>query len=100
MQIGSLFYGDVKEAMPPNAPKPLGKEVELRMFVDLDYAGDKTTRRSRTSFMIYMNMTLINWINKKQPTAESAVFGSKCVAMKHGVETLRGICYKLRMMGV
>ena len=94
------FYGDVKEAMPPNAPKPLGKEVELRMFVDSDHAGDKATRRSRTGFMIYMNTALINWISKKQPTVESAVFGSEFVAMKHGVETLRGVCYKLRMMGV
>ena len=37
------FYGDVKEAKPPNAPKPLGKEVFLRMFVDSDHAGDKSS---------------------------------------------------------
>ena len=94
------FYGDVKEALPSNTPKPLGKEVELRMFVDSDHAGDKATRRSRTGFMIYMNMALINFISKKQATVESAVFGAEFVAMKHGVETLRGIRYKLRMMGV
>ena len=29
-----------------------------------------------------------------------AVFGSECVALKQGVETLRGIRHKLRMMGV
>ena len=94
------FYGDVKEALPPNAPKPLGREVELRMFVDSDHAGDKASRRSRTGFMIFMNMALINFLSKKQPTVESAVFGAEFVAMKHGVETLRGIRYKLRMMGV
>ena len=94
------FYGDVEEALPPNAPKPLGKEVELRLFVDSDHAGDKATRRSRTGFMIFMNMALINFISKKQATIESAVFGAEFVAMKHGVETLRGIRYKLRMMGV
>ena len=38
------FYGDVEEALPPNAPEPLGKEVELCMFVDSDHAGDKATR--------------------------------------------------------
>ena len=26
------FYGDVKEAIPPNAPEPRGKEVDLRIF--------------------------------------------------------------------
>ena len=55
----------MKEALPPNAPKPLGKVVELRMFVDSDHAGDKATRRLRTGFMIYMNMALINWLSIK-----------------------------------
>ena len=32
-------------------------------------------------------------------TIEGAVLGAEFVAMKAGVETLRGIRYKLRMMG-
>ena len=47
-----------------------------------------------------MNMALINFVSKKQSTVETAVFGAEFVALKHGVETLRGIRYKLRMMGV
>jgi hypothetical protein len=31
---------------------------------------------------------------------ESSVFGAEFVAMKNGIETCRGLCYKLRMMGV
>ena len=53
------LYGDVEEALPPNAPKPLGKEVTLRMFVDSDHAGDMLYRRSQTGFMIFMNMATI-----------------------------------------
>ena len=94
------FYGDVKESVPPNAPKPLGKEVVLRMFVDSDHAGDKADRRSRTGFMIFMNMAMIKWHSKKQSTVEGAVFGAEFVAMKQGMEALRGLRYKLRMMGV
>ena len=94
------FYGDVKEAMPPNAPPPLGNDAELRMYVDSDHAGDKATRRSRTGFMIYLNMAMIDWMMRKQATVEGAVFGAEFVAMKQGVEALRGIRYKLRMMGV
>ena len=94
------FYGDVEEAIPSNAPKPRGKGVMLRMAVDSDHAGDKETRRSRTGFFIWVNMSLITWFSKKQPTVESSVFGAEFVAMKHGVETLRGLRYKLRMMGV
>ena len=47
-----------------------------------------------------MNTALINWLSKKQATIETSVFGAEFVAMKHGMETLRGIRYKLRMMGV
>jgi hypothetical protein len=94
------FYGEVEEAIPHNAPKPRGKGVDLRMFVDSDHAGNKATRRSRTGFLIFMNMALIGWVSKKQATIEGAVFGAEFVAMKHGVEELRGIRYKLRMMGV
>ena len=53
------FYGEVKEAAPLNAPEPRGKEVDIRMYVDSDHAADKAIRRSRTGFMIFMNMALI-----------------------------------------
>ena len=54
------FYGDVEEAMPHNAPKPRGKGVNLRMFVDSDHAGNKVNRRSRTGFLIFLNMAMIS----------------------------------------
>ena len=94
------FYGDIKEAIPLNAPKPRGKEVDLRMFVDSDHAGDSMTRRSRSGFLIYMNMAPIVWSSKKQSTIETSVFGAESVALKNGMEVLRGLHYKLRMMGV
>ena len=94
------FYGDIQEAIPPNAPAPRGKEVDLRLFVDSDHAGDRITRRSRTGFLIYLNQALIAWYSKRQPTVESSVFGAEFVALKNGMEALRGLRYKLRMMGV
>lgn len=94
------FYGDVKEAIPLNAPKARGKEIDLRMFVDSDHAGEHLTRRSRTGFLIYINMAPIVWFSKRQATIETSVFGAEFVAMKQGMETLRGLRYKLRMMGV
>ena len=94
------YYGDVKEAIPLDAPKPRGKCVDIRMHVDADHAGDKKTRRSRTGFMIYLNSALVIFKSKRQATVETSVFGAEFVAMKQGVETLRGLRYKLRMMGV
>ena len=53
------FYGDVKEAIPSDAPEPRGKEVDLVAYVDSDHATDKRTRRSRTGYFIYLNSALI-----------------------------------------
>ena len=68
--------------------------------MDSDRAGEKSTRRSRTGYLIYMNNALITWFSKRQPTVECSVFGAEFVAMKHVMEALRGLRYKLRMMGV
>ena len=96
----SEFYPGAMEAIPDNAPEPLGREVDLVMWVDSDHAGDKLRRRSRTGFFIFLNSVPVIWLWKKQATIETSVFGAEFVAMKHGVETLRGLRYKLRMMGV
>jgi hypothetical protein len=94
------MYGDVKEMIPYDDPVPRGKEVDLSLFVDSDHAGEQFTRLSRTGFVIYLNMAPIVWFSKRQPTVESSVFGAEFVAMKNGIETCRGLHYKLIMMGV
>jgi hypothetical protein len=94
------FYGDVKEAIPHHAPKPRGKDVDLRMYVESDHAGDKQTRRSRSGLFVYMNISLIFCLSKKQSTIDTSLFGAKFVAIQAGMETLRGLRYKLQMMGV
>ena len=94
------FYGDVAEAIPSNAPEPRGHSVNIRMYVDSDHAGEKRTRRSRTGFFVFINQGLMQWISKLQATIETSVFGAEFIAMKLGMESLRGLRYKLRMMGV
>jgi hypothetical protein len=46
------MYGDVKEMIPSDVPVPRGKEVDLRLFVDSDNAGEQFTRRSKTGFVV------------------------------------------------
>ena len=94
------FYGNIKESNPSNAPEPRGKDVDLRLYVDSDHAGEKRTCRSRSGFFVFMNTALVQWFSKQQATIETSVFGAEFVAMKIGMESLRGLRYKLRMMGV
>jgi hypothetical protein len=68
--------------------------------VDVDHAGDKLTRQSRTGVVIFLNGAPIYWYSKKQTTVETSSFGSEFVALKIATETLRGLRYKLHMMGV
>jgi hypothetical protein len=35
------FYGNAKAAIPSNVPEPRGKDIDLRMYIDSDHAGEK-----------------------------------------------------------
>ena len=64
-QDWSQQYGDINEPIPVNAPSPRGREVVLRMMVDSDHAGDEAGCRSRTGYMLFVNMSLIDWLTQK-----------------------------------
>ena len=95
-------YGceDLKEEIPPNMPKPHGESMTMRVYVDSDHAGDQVTRRSRTGFVVFLNNAPIYWFSKKQGSCETSTFGSEFVAMKQATEYVRGLRYKLRMLGI
>ena len=93
-------YRHYKEEIPNNIPEPFGLEMVIRAFVDADHAGDPLTRRSRTRFIIIVNSAPIYWLSKKQNSMETSSFGSEFLAMKHCCEYIRGLRYKIRMMGI
>ena len=43
----------------------------------------------------YVNIALVQWFSKKQSTVETSVFGAEFVAVKQGIDALRGLRYKL-----
>ena len=81
-------------------PEPRGRGFIITAKVDADHASDTVTRRSRTGFLVYVNSALVYWHSKKQNSVESSSFGSEFIAMKQCCEYLRGLRYKLRMMGI
>jgi hypothetical protein len=94
------FYPDAKEELPDNMPKPRGKVVQIIVFVDASHGCDLLTRRSRTGILIYINRAPIMWFSKKQNTIETSSFGSEFTALRTAIEMIKGLRYKLRMMGV
>ena len=96
----SEFGRSLEEELPANMPEPRGSGFVMRAFVDADHATDSITRKSRTGFLIYLNCALIYWMSRKQTSVETSSFGSEFCAMKNCTEYIRGLRYKLRMMGI
>ena len=93
-------YIEGNEELPSNIPEPRGFGFVLRAKVDADHSFDTTTQQSRTGFLVYITSALVHWQSKKQNSVESSSFSSKFIAMKQCCEYLRGLRYKLIMMGI
>ena len=78
----------------------LGRSVQLNSFMDVDIAGETTTRRSQTRILIFGNMAPLLWYSKRQNKVEASIFGSEFVAMRKLIEILEGLRYTLWMSGV
>ena len=94
------FYGDIKEEIPGNTPEALGKPVQIIVFFDAYHAGDKLTRRSRIGILISLKKAPIIWYTQAQNSVEGSIFGSEFIATKCGIEIVKALRYKLRMMGI
>ena len=94
------LYYNAEEMAPINFPKPSGKEVDIDMFVDSDYAEDRRFGRSKIGFLIYVNTALVYWYSKKQSSVETSVFGADFVTMKQGTDAHGGLRHNLRMMDI
>ena len=53
------LYVDVVDKLPPNAPKPRRRPIQVYLFVESDHAGDRVTRNSQTGVLLYLNISPI-----------------------------------------
>ena len=95
-----LVYGEVKELVPTDAPKPLSKLVVLTHYVDANLYHDMITGRSVTGVLHFLNKTPLEWYAKKQATVETATYGSEFVASRTCIDQLVDIRIALRYLGV
>jgi hypothetical protein len=57
----SSVYGDIKEELPDNAPRPLGKSVVMTTYVDANLYHDHITGRAVTGVLHFYNQMPIDW---------------------------------------
>ena len=96
----AIAHGECKEEIPPNAPRSPGIGFKMQAFVDSDHAGDSIIRRSRTGFLIFLNCAPIYWFSNKQTSIDTSSFDPDSVKIKQCFEYVRGLRYKLCMMGI
>ena len=93
-------YGDVKEQKAPDAPPPKGKLVRTTTYKDANLYHDLMTGRAVTGILHFLNQTPIDWFTKKQPTVETATYGSEFTAAKTAIQQIAALRITLQYLGV
>ena len=76
-------------------PESRGQKVPISIFFDSNIEGNKSTRRSHTGKLIFINKTPINWYNKSHSTVEVSTCGADVCAIEAGVKMVEALRYKL-----
>jgi hypothetical protein len=95
-----LVYGNIKEELPPNMPRPLRKTVVHACFVDANLLHDVVTGRSATGILNLLNLTPLDFTSKRQETVETATYGSEFIAARIATEQIMDLRNTLRYFGV
>ena len=82
------IYGNVKEEIPKDIPKPIGKRAITTTFLDVNLLHDIVTGKSVTAVLHFVNTTPTDWLSKRAATVETATYGSEFVATKTATEQI------------
>jgi hypothetical protein len=85
---------------PEDAPEPLGNFVTMSHYVDANLMYDIMTGKSVTGSLHLVNKTPLELYSKKQPTVETATYGSEFVAAQTCVEQIIDLRTTLCYLGV
>ena len=95
----SVYGDECKEEIPDFLPTPKGKKVRTFAFVDANLYHCKVTGKAATGILHFINQTPCDWYSKKQPTVETATYGSEFVAARTATEQIMDLRFTLRSMG-
>ena len=96
----NTVYGDIKEEIPSDVPKPLGKTVDTISYVDANLLHDLISGKAVSGTMHFLNQTPIDSYSKKQSTVETSTHGSEIVAARIAADQVIDLRLTLMYMGV
>jgi hypothetical protein len=73
-------YPDAKEALPDDAPRPLGKSITTGTWEDANLNHNLLSGKAVTGILHLWNKTVVDWYSKHQPTVETTTFGAESVS--------------------
>ncbi|XP_024178244.1 uncharacterized mitochondrial protein AtMg00810-like [Rosa chinensis] len=73
--------------------------VTLSAYSDADWAGCPTTRRSTSSYRVFLGSNLISWCSKKQPTVARSSAESEYRSLAHACADTMWLGYLLYELG-
>ena len=83
-----------------DAPTPKGKVVRTTTYKDANLYHDQATGRAVTGVLHFLNQTPVEWYSKKQPTVETATYGSEFTAAKIAIQQIAAMRLTLQYLGV
>ena len=72
------FYGNAKEAILSDMPQLLGKDLDVCIMCNSNYAREKRACHSCTGFLIFCNMALIDWLPSNKPQLNLSLWCQVC----------------------
>mmetsp|Transcript_19829 Transcript_19829/g.19060 ORF Transcript_19829/g.19060 Transcript_19829/m.19060 type:complete len:129 (-) Transcript_19829:185-571(-) len=98
--LSNILFADAREQLPETSPTPKGHVFTIFASVDSDHTGYEITPRSRTGYIIFLNNSPIYWFSKKHGGIDTSSIRSEFIAMKQYCEYIRGIQFKLMILGI
>jgi hypothetical protein len=77
-----------------------GDDLQLRGFVDADWAGCLETRRSTTGYVFRINNTSVVWSSKRQPTVATSTVEAEYVAVSEAGREAMWLRCLLKELGI
>jgi len=93
-------YPDAMEQKDDKLPMPLFDELAISTYVDSDHAHDKVSRRAITGIIIFVGITPVFALARRQGAIETSTYSAEFIAMKTAVEEVMSVRYMLRCLGV
>ena len=81
-------------------PRPRGMAVFTTAFLDSSHGSNKVKRRSHSGHLLFVNRAPVKRLSHQQQTVETSAFLSEFIAMKHCIEDIEYLRFKIRMFGV